>query len=111
MAPVAGVAVTPPTDDIEIYYGFATVMGLALGTALFLIGQPAGVAAVAGFLAIVAGIAYEGLAHHHPGPAKRLAQVIVALAAVASAIGVVLILAAAAGALAGSGTSRRRRRS
>ena len=106
----AELTTTPGDDQMELYYGFATLTGIALGVALLALGQPAEVAVAGAFLAIVGGIAYEGLAHHHPGPAKRLAQVVVALVAVATAIGAAILIAVAAGAVAGSRTSSRRRR-
>ncbi len=98
-----------PDDQIELYYGLATVVGVVLGLALLAMGVPVGQAAVVAVLAIVAGIAYEGLAHHHPGPAKVLAQVTVGLLALAAAILGAIAVGVLAGALLGS-TRRRRRR-
>jgi hypothetical protein len=99
-------------DQVEIYYGFATLVGVIFGIALLLLGLPTGEALLGGVAAIVAGIVYEGLAHHHPGPAKVVAQVVVGLAALATVIGgalLVVILAVALGGLGGSSRRRRRR--
>lgn len=116
-APTASVTVPPETtaspaapDTVEVYYGFATLVGIVFGVVLLVIGVPAGEAALAAILAIAAGIAYEGLAHHHPGPAKALVQVIVGLATLATVILGVLGVALVAGTLMAAGSSGRRRR-
>ena len=106
---VPAVALVATNDQVEIYYGLATVVGALFGIALLVLGVPSGQAFVGGLLAIAVGIAYEGLAHHHPGPAKVLVQVAVGVAAVVAVVLGVLLAAAAAGALASAGSSRRRR--
>ena len=107
-APV-GSAMDPAADQIELYYGFASIVGIVFGLALLAMGLPAGTALTGGVLAIVAGIAYEGLAHHHPGPAKAIAQLIVGLVSIATAIGAVLLVGLAVGAAASLRSSGRRR--
>ena len=76
--PEANDAAAPATapdadDDIVLYFGLATVVGMLFGLALFIIGRQASEALMGGAIAIVVGIVYEGLAHHHPGPAKAVA--------------------------------------
>ena len=108
-APVAN-----PDDDgqVVLYFGLATVVGVLIGAMLYLIGTPSDQATGAGFLAVVVGIAYEGLAHHHPGPAKALASVVVGmisiLTAFAIAVGVGVVGAILLGAATGGSTRRRK---
>jgi Protein of unknown function (DUF4236) len=99
-----------PEDQIELYYGLATVVGAVFGLVLIVAGVPAGEAALVALLAIAAGIAYEGLAHHHPGPAKALAQVVVGLAALAALVLGAIAIGVMSGALLGTTSNRRRRR-
>ena len=120
--PVAGVATdtsadtavafgaTPaPDDEVVIYYGMATLLGIVVGLGALVFRVPQGQALTAGFLTAVAGIVYEGLAHHHPGPAKAVVAVIVGLISFAATVAAVIAVAAVGAALAG-GHSRRRRR-
>ena len=97
-------------DQVELYYGFATIVGLVFGCVLLLVGIPAGEAALAAALAIACGIAYEGLAHHHPGPAKALAQIVVGLATLVTVVLGVIAVAVVGGVLLGAASSGRRRR-
>ena len=100
-------------DDMVLYFGLATVDGVVFGLALFMVGRPPNEALMAGAIAIVVGIAYEGLAHHHPGPAKAVAAVAVGLISIVTAVLAALAVAVIGGLLlgaAGSGRSRRRRR-
>ncbi len=83
---------------------------MVFGLVLLVVGVPTGQAAVAAVLAIAGGIAYEGLAHHHPGPAKALAQVAVGLAALATAVLGAIAIGVIAAALLGAGSSGKRRR-
>lgn len=106
-------AVADPDDgQVVLYFGLATVVGVLFGAVLYLIGVPSDQATGAGFLAVVVGIAYEGLAHHHPGPAKALASVVVGmisiLAAFAIAVGVGVVGAIVLGATTGGSTPRRK---
>ena len=114
-APPAVMAPAGPEadDDMVLYFGLATVVGILFGTALLVVGRPANEALTGGAIAIVAGIVYEGLAHHHPGPAKAVASVIIGLISIATAVLAALAVAAVGALLlgaAGSGRSRRRRR-
>lgn len=96
-----------------LYFGLATVVGVVFGLALLIVGRPANEALMAGAIAIVVGIAYEGLAHHHPGPAKAVAAMVVGLISIVTAVLAALAIAVIGGLLlgaAGSGRSRRRRR-
>lgn len=107
-------AVANPDEDgqVVLYFGLATVVGVLFGAMLYLIGIPSDQAIGAGILAIVVGIAYEGLAHHHPGPAKALASVVVGmisiLTAFAIAVGVGVVGAILLGATTGGSTPRRK---
>jgi hypothetical protein len=105
--PAAGVTAG---DEVEVYYGFATIVGVIFGLALLLLGLPSNEALLGGIAAIVAGIVYEGLAHHHPGPAKALAQVIVGLTVLVTVVGGALLVVILAVGLGGLGSSTRRRR-
>ena len=108
-APAPAVAAPAPAgDQVEVYYGFATAVGVIFGIALLLLGLPSSEALAGGIAAIVAGIVYEGLAHHHPGPAKALAQVVVGLVVLATVVGGALLVVLLAVGL-GSSTQRRRR--
>ena len=99
-----------PDDEIVLYFGFATVVGLVFGVLLLLVGLPASQALTGGVLAVVAGIVYEGLAHHHPGPAKAVVAVTVGLISIAAAMVAAVAIAVGGGALLGLGSSGRRRR-
>ena len=101
-------AVVAAGDQVEVYYGFATIVGVIFGVALLLLGLPPGEALLGGIAAIVAGVVYEGLAHHHPGPAKALVQVVVGLVVLATVVGAALLVVLLAVGL-GSSTQRRRR--
>ena len=106
-------AVPEADDDIVLYFGLASVVGVLFGLALFLIGRPTSEALTGGAIAIVVGIVYEGLAHHHPGPAKAVAAVAVGVISIVTAVLAGLAIAVIGGLLlgaAGSGRSRRRRR-
>ena len=107
--PIAASAVGQD-DQVELYYGLATVVGVVFGLVLLVVGIPAGQAALAAVLAIAGGIAYEGLAHHHPGPAKALAQVVVGLATLVTVVLGAIAIGVIAGALLGGWSSGRRRR-
>jgi len=106
----AGAAIANPDDQIELYYGLATVVGMVFGLVLLVVGVPVGQAAAAALLAIIGGIVYEGLAHHHPGPAKVLAQAAVGLAALVTAVLGAIAIGAIAGVLLGGASAGRRRR-
>lgn len=112
-AATAPAATAPEADDdIVLYFGLATVVGVLFGLALLIVGRPANEALTGGAIAIVAGIVYEGLAHHHPGPAKAVASVVIGLISIATAVLAALAIAVIGGLLlgaAGSGRSRRRR--
>ena len=99
-----------PDDQVELYYGLATVVGVVFGLVLIAVGVPAGEATLAAALAIAGGIAYEGLAHHHPGPAKVLAQVVVGLATLVTVVLGAIAIGVIAGTLLGAGSSGKRRR-
>jgi hypothetical protein len=71
---------------------------------------PASQALTGGVLAVVAGIVYEGLAHHHPGPAKAVVAVTIGLISVASAVVAAVSIAVVGAGLLGLGSSGRRRR-
>lgn len=103
-------AAAAPDDDIVLYFGLATVVGLVFGVVLLIVGLPASQALTGGVLAVVAGIVYEGLAHHHPGPAKAVVAVTVGLISIAAAVVAAVAIAVVAGALLGLGNSGRRRR-
>jgi hypothetical protein len=103
-------AAAAPDDEIVLSFGFATVVGLVFGVVLLIVGLPTGQALTGGVLAGVAGIVYEGLAHHHPGPAKAVVAVTVGLISIATAVVAALSIAVVAGALVGLGSSGRRRR-
>ena len=106
-------AVPEADDDIVLYFGLASVVGVLFGLALFLIGRPTNEALTGGAIAIVVGIVYEGLAHHHSGPAKAVAAVAVGVISIVTAVLAGLAIAVIGGLLlgaAGSGRSRRRRR-
>jgi hypothetical protein len=106
-APVAG---APAAASSEPAYGLAIAAGVIFGVALALIGLPSSQAVLGGGTAVVAGIVYEGLAHHHPGPAKLLVQIVVGFATVVVGLIGLVALAALAGGLATSTRSGRRRR-
>jgi hypothetical protein len=103
-------AAPAPDDEIVLYFGFATVVGLVFGLVLLLVGLPASQALTGGVLAVVAGIVYEGLAHHHPDPAKAVVAVTIGLISVATAVVAAVSIAVVGGALLGLGSSSRRRR-
>jgi Protein of unknown function (DUF4236) len=106
-----GASVAAAADDqVELYYGLATVVGVVFGLVLIAVGVPAGEATLAAAPAIAGGIAYEGLAHHHPGPAKVLAQVVVGLATLVTLVLGAIAIGVIAGTLLGAGSSGRRRR-
>jgi hypothetical protein len=108
--PTGATAAPAPNDEIELYFGLATVVGLVFGGALLLVGLPASQALTGGVLAVVAGIVYEGLAHHHPGPAKAVVAVTVGLISIAAAVVAAVSIAFISAALLGLGSSSRRRR-
>ena len=100
-------------DDMVLYFGLATVVGVLFGLALLIVGRPASEALTGGAIAIVAGIVYEGLAHHHPGPAKAVVSVAIGLISIVTAVLAALAIAVIGGLLlsaAGSARSGRRRR-
>jgi hypothetical protein len=103
--PVAIPSVVPPVagDEIVLYFGFATAVGIIFGLALLVVGLPPSGALTGGAIAIVMGIVYEGLAHHHPGPAKAVVSVIVGLIAVATAVLGAVAIAVVGAALLGLG--------
>lgn len=112
-----GATATPSTesgsttpDEVVLYFGFATVVGVVFGILLLVIGLPSNQALVGGGLAVIAGIAYEGLAHHHPGPAKAVVAVTVGLISIAAALLAVVAIAVVGVALLGLGGSARSRR-
>ena len=115
--PDAG-SVTQPavsaTIATEPAYGLAIAAGVVFGVALAIIGLPTTQAVLAGGTAVVAGIVYEGLAHHHPGPAKLVIQLLVGLATVVAGLIGLVALAVLTGVLGGLSASarphRRRRR-
>lgn len=102
-----GAAVATDANEVELYYGFATVVGIVFGIVLAVLGVPAGQAVLGAVVAVAVGIAYEGLAHHHPGPAKALAQVVVAGATHVTIVLGLVVAVAIGGALASSRRSRR----
>ena len=108
--PEDGDVAPAPDDEIVLYFGFATVVGLVFGGLLLLLGLPASQALTGGVLAVVAGIVYEGLAHHHPGPAKAVVAVTVGLISIATAVIAAVSIAVVGAALLGLGSSGRRRR-
>ena len=104
-----------PTTEVgaEPSYGVAIVVGVLVAVALTIVGRPLSEAALAGGAALVAGLAYEALAHHHPSAAKLVAQVVVGLAtAIAAVVGIILValLAVGLGSFRSSSRSGRRRR-
>jgi hypothetical protein len=103
-------AVPPANDEIVLHFGLATVIGVLFGAVLLVAGLPVGQALTGGVLAIVAGIVYEGLAHHHPGPAKAVVAVTVGLISIAAAVIAVVAIAFVGVALLSLGSSGRRRR-
>lgn len=106
-------AQAPTTAATEPAYGLAIVAGVVFGIALAIIGLPTAQVFLGGGTAVVAGIVYEGLAHHHPGPAKLVIQLLVGLATViAGLIGLVAlaVLTGVLGGLSASARPHRRRR-
>ena len=75
MTAAAGDGSIPADDRIEIYYGLATFVGIAIGIVLFAAGVSSNMSIAAGLLATVIGIVYEGLAHHHPAIPSRLSTI------------------------------------
>ena len=83
---------------------------MVFGLILIAVGVPPGEATLAAALAIAGGIAYEGLAHHHPGPAKGLARSWFGLATLVTLVLGAIAIGVIAGTLLGAGSSGRRRR-
>ena len=100
-------AQAPATIATEPAYGLAIVAGVVFGVALAIIGLPTAQALIGGGTAVVAGIVYEGLAHHHPGPAKLVIQLLVGLATVVAGLIGLVALAVLTGVLGGLSASAR----
>ncbi|MBI3747022.1 MAG: hypothetical protein HY264_10980, partial [Chloroflexi bacterium] len=116
--PVAAAPATVADPDengqVVLYFGLATVVGVLFGAMLYLIGVPSDQAIGAGFLAVVVGIAYEGLAHHHPSVAKAVASVVVGIVSILTAFVIAVVVGVVGAVLLGAstgGSSRHRKRS
>ena len=76
----------PDDDQIVVYYGMATLLGIVVGLGAYVFRVPQDQAIIAGIVTAIAGIVLEGLAHHHPGPARALVAVLAGLVAVGTAL-------------------------
>ncbi len=110
--PAVSVSAARASDDdqVVVYYGMATLLGIVVGLGAYAFRVPQDQAITAGVVTAIAGIVYEGLAHHHPGPARALVAVVVGIVSIATALLAAAAVIALGAALASSGSRRRSRR-